>query len=450
MPYSVTRKREIEKLLQALAGSHCASIVGLSNTGKSTLLRSLRDESIVARYTQATGRDAAFVYVDCNSMFELTGQGLYELILRSVRESVPDLDASLADRIKEHYRQIVEPDTQFLVPLSFNNAMTAFIEDGQRDLILLLDEFDEAFDALDGRVFLNLRALKDKYPLNLIYVTATVRRLGSKRSDEQTAEFVELSAAHTLVLRPFERSEADELVSMLAAHAGLEEGLSEQERDFLWEQTGGHPRLLRAALSHLIEMRLYEPEMYQEAGLAWLKEKLAKDVTVRSECSRLWGQLGPDEREALLAVALGSAEQEPHQVLQSLGEWGLIRMEGTEPVVFSELLAEFARRQHSIRRELPGGVWVDGDSGDVWVDGMPAPPLTELEFRLLSLLFERMNKLTDKYQIVETVWGVSYIDDVDDARIEKLISRLRAKIEPDPGNPRYIITVRGRGYKLVG
>jgi two-component system response regulator RegX3 len=47
------------------------------------------------------------------------------------------------------------------------------------------------------------------------------------------------------------------------------------------------------------------------------------------------------------------------------------------------------------------------------------------------------------------VWGEEYIDQVDDARIDKLLSRLRAKVEPDPHNPRYIITVRGRGYRLV-
>jgi two-component system response regulator RegX3 len=46
------------------------------------------------------------------------------------------------------------------------------------------------------------------------------------------------------------------------------------------------------------------------------------------------------------------------------------------------------------------------------------------------------------------VWGQEYIDEVDDARIEKLISRLRSKLERDPANPKYLITVRGRGYKL--
>jgi DNA-binding response OmpR family regulator len=60
-----------------------------------------------------------------------------------------------------------------------------------------------------------------------------------------------------------------------------------------------------------------------------------------------------------------------------------------------------------------------------------------------------MGKICDKYQIVEAVWGVEYIDQVDDARIEKLVSRLRKKIEPDPNEPQYLQTVRGRGYRLV-
>ena len=68
---------------------------------------------------------------------------------------------------------------------------------------------------------------------------------------------------------------------------------------------------------------------------------------------------------------------------------------------------------------------------------------------MLLLLYGRLGKICDKYQIVEAVWGESYIDEVDDARIEKLVSRLRAKVEREPSNPRYVITVRGRGYKLV-
>jgi two-component system response regulator RegX3 len=87
-------------------------------------------------------------------------------------------------------------------------------------------------------------------------------------------------------------------------------------------------------------------------------------------------------------------------------------------------------------------------SGEVLVNGTPVETLTNLEYRLMLLLFQNPDKIIDKYQIVSQVWGEEYIDEVDDARIEKLVSRLRQKIEQDAGAPHFLTTVRGRGYKL--
>jgi hypothetical protein len=448
MPSSnvVRREAELDHFMQALCGANCVSIVGLSNMGKSMLLRMLDSPEFVTRCAEEMGRESLFVYVDCNGMVELSGQGFYELVLRRVQESIADLDPDLLAGLAQHYHQIVEPETPFLVPLSFNNAMTALIEGSGRSVILLLDEFDETFDALDGRVFLNLRALRDRYPRHLIYVTATVRRLGSKRSDEQTAEFVELSAAHTIALRPLSQTEADALAVVYAQEADLLHPLTADNLDFLWTQTGGHPGLLSAAISRLSEIRQATPEV--EGDLVALADALARDASVRAECLHLWSQLGPDERETLLAVVVGTLDNHGSRPLQWLDEWGMLRERDDGVAAFSDLMADFVRRQATVQRELPGGVAVDADAGDAWVDGKRVEGLTELEFKLLALLYERANKLTDKYQIVEAVWGAGYIDEVDDTRIEKLVSRLRSKIEPDPANPRYLVTVRGRGYKL--
>ena len=60
---------------------------------------------------------------------------------------------------------------------------------------------------------------------------------------------------------------------------------------------------------------------------------------------------------------------------------------------------------------------------------------TDLEYRLLLFLYGRLDRVCDKYAIVEAVWGQDYVDKVDDGRIEKLISRLRQKVEPDPAHP---------------
>jgi hypothetical protein len=447
MPTSLLTSRQpaLDTLLGALTEAHCCALVGLSNTGKSVLLRALCRPAVAERYTAATGRRSAFIYVDCNHMFELTDRGLYELVLRCMRESVPDLEPELGATLERCYQGIIEAETSFLVPLNFNDAMTAIIEEGQRDIILLLDEFDGAFRELDGRVFLNLRALKDKYPSSLAYLTATVRPMSRYRASDEASEFIELVAAHTYRLGPLPQTEAGEAIRALSP---APDALTDEEVEFLLIQTGGHPGLLEAATHTLIGLKDSAADDYRQGGLAYAQGYLTGEPTTRSECAKLWNQLSEEEQQGLAtAVSRGVAEV-TEQVRHELEGWGLI-VGGQKGRIFSRLFEAFVRRQIAAPRAARVGIWVDADAGEVWVDGVHVGDLTELEYKLLELLHERIDKLTSDYQIVEAVWGEDYLGEVDNDRIQKLVSRLRAKIEPDPSQPRYLITVRGRGYKLT-
>jgi two-component system, OmpR family, response regulator RegX3 len=51
-------------------------------------------------------------------------------------------------------------------------------------------------------------------------------------------------------------------------------------------------------------------------------------------------------------------------------------------------------------------------------------------------------------QLIDRIWGADYVGDTKTLDVH--IKRLRTKIEPDPANPRYLITVRGLGYKFEG
>jgi len=70
--------------------------------------------------------------------------------------------------------------------------------------------------------------------------------------------------------------------------------------------------------------------------------------------------------------------------------------------------------------------------------------LTPREFRLLALLVENADRVLSHQQVLENVWGWEYIDDVDYVRI--YISHLRQKVEPNPSQPKYILTEPGVGY----
>jgi hypothetical protein len=428
MPSSlyIPRPADVDVLLNAITDAHCAALIGLSNT------------DVASRYHAETGRRVNLVYADCNRMLDLTDQGFYELILRAINESVRDFEPDLQTEVQTCYNNVIHPNSPFDIPLNFNNAMTAILERSQRDIVLLLDEFDEAFAALDGRVFLNLRALRDKYRSNLAYVTANVRRLGTFRTADDTSEFVELSATHTHVLEPLDEDATGLAVSALAED--MDDALTEEETAILLEESGGHPGLIDA----LTRALLRQPEAIRQGSTESLREVFDQDMSAVSECGKLWRQLLVEEQQTCLDL-LGGAGAISERALLPLQRWGLVR----DDALFSAFFDRFLRRQTLYTEDIPAGLVFDSDAGDVWVDGRQVPPLTDLEYRLLQLLHQRLGKVTDKYQIVESVWGIKYLNEVDDSRIEKLISRLRGKVEPDPATPRYLTTVRGRGYKLL-
>ncbi len=72
--------------------------------------------------------------------------------------------------------------------------------------------------------------------------------------------------------------------------------------------------------------------------------------------------------------------------------------------------------------------------------------LTPTEFRLLSVLVGNASRMLTHKQLLEKVWGWEYVDDIDHLRI--YIWHLRHKIEPDPTQPKYIITEPGVGYRF--
>ena len=72
--------------------------------------------------------------------------------------------------------------------------------------------------------------------------------------------------------------------------------------------------------------------------------------------------------------------------------------------------------------------------------------LTSREFDLLAFLASNKGRIFTKKQIYTQVWENEYA--FDDSNIMSFISKLRKKIEPDPDNPFYILTVRGVGYRF--
>jgi two-component system response regulator RegX3 len=125
----------------------------------------------------------------------------------------------------------------------------------------------------------------------------------------------------------------------------------------------------------------------------------------------------------------------------------------TKPYSTRELIARIrAVLRRGVEAEDPGlpvlqagPVRMDVDRHVVSVHGEPVP-LPLKEFDLLEYLIRNAGRVLTRGQLIDRVWGSDYVGDTKTLDVH--VKRLRAKIEPDPAAPRYLITVRGLGYKL--
>ena len=92
-----------------------------------------------------------------------------------------------------------------------------------------------------------------------------------------------------------------------------------------------------------------------------------------------------------------------------------------------------------------GAIRMDVDRHEVSVGG-EAIKLPLKEFELLEVLLRNSGRVLTRGQLIDLVWGSDYVGDTKTLDVH--VKRLRAKIEPDPGEPKYLVTVRGLGYKF--
>jgi two-component system, OmpR family, response regulator RegX3 len=125
----------------------------------------------------------------------------------------------------------------------------------------------------------------------------------------------------------------------------------------------------------------------------------------------------------------------------------------TKPYSSRELLARIKavlRRGQEPDELVPatieaGPVRMDVERHVVTVDGQRTQ-LPLKEFELLELLLRNTGRVLTRGQLIDRVWGSDYVGDTKTLDVH--VKRLRAKIEPDPAQPKHIVTVRGLGYKF--
>ncbi len=442
------RRPETQRLLNWVRHGESALVVGVSGVGKSNLFRHLLDPAVQAAELGEAAADTVIARVNLHYAPDFSDRAVYSLILDALEEladaghpALAGLERVRLGELHDHLLNVGDDTLQ--IQRTARQALSLVLAGPQRRLGLLFDQFDDLYRDASPRLFMNLRGLREAFKYRLAFVFFTRDVLDNLAPpDAARDELHELVATQTLGLVAGDRAAAEDLLSRVAARRGLAPG--ELVVDRLFAVSGGHAGLLRAAyLSSENDPTGLRPLVRGGGPIEALATALLSAPSVERECRQIWHSLALDEQSYLAALAHGAPpEPPPAAPLANLRLKGLV-VGGGALRVFAPILAAYVARQPAVWRDE----FVYDEARRAVVVGGQAITLTALQARLFRRLWERRGQVVPHDELMSAGWSDEH-DIYRDQSLKSEISRLRLKIEPDPKDFRYIITVPGHGYRL--
>ncbi len=179
---------------------------------------------------------------------------------------------------------------------------------------------------------------------------------------------------------------------------------------------------------HTAELLLLDINLGDSSGF-----ELCRELREKTEIPILFISARSSDDDKIIALNIGGDDyvQKPYSL----------------SVLLAKVKVVLKRYGQSVNPSYTDGrLTVDSHAREVSVDGKPVK-LTSLEFKLLAYLIQNKNRTVSKQELFEKIWEDKF---TGDGTLNVHIRKIREAIEREPGNPEYIITVWGDGYKFVG
>lgn len=483
------RQREIDQIYSILSSEtpFSCSIVGETYIGKTSLLRYLRDQN-----KGAIRQDTTFVNFDASPYSDLA-TGVYASVQfwwdmwQVLQRLAPHR------RHQKSFPPVLDPKN-----LRVNLVATAHeyeskceellsdYRDKQQDkrVIIILDNF-EGVASLPVRDSAWLRSLtryctyiaSSRYPLELLYHPGS----WGKSSPIWNVFYPQS-------IQPGLMAEKD-VSEFISQRDTLRDFWREEDVLFIRAKAGRHPALLRM-LCELFYRKREEVKRrkLEKEEIEFLEFSFYKEASII--CNQLWHGLAdpelmgvsrppdyqseaktPSQHQTALLKVIQNGNVENVRLLLNLEQRGLVECIDGKWQVFAEVMHQFLLNLAQIQgwenfqpaqstqaaqsqsaspdstTPVSTGPQTDEElqAEEQSVKSATRPAFTYLEGEVYRYLLAHANKVCDKNDIKQAIWKEKQ---PTDSTLQKLIERIRRKIEPDPDNPHYLIAVRGQGYIL--
>jgi two-component system response regulator RegX3 len=163
--------------------------------------------------------------------------------------------------------------------------------------------------------------------------------------------------------------------------------------------------------------------------------EVCRQLRVRSKVPVIMLTAKDGEIDKVVGLELGADDYvtKPYSSRELVARIRAVLRRGTEPELSGVATVEAGPVRMDVERHV---VTVNGE----------AVPMPLKEFELLEMLLRNAGRVLTRMQLIDRVWGSDYVGDTKTLDVH--VKRLRGKLEPDPAVPRYLVTVRGLGYKF--
>lgn len=436
------RKELTPQIIKQLEDSNSSLIIGLHAIGKSNFLRFLKK---LPEKTFRGDKTVLIVLVDLN---EITGPSeieFFRLFLKRLTEAIHFSIKIVAEDKKftnELYLEAIKSEDQLLILEQIRKLINFFCNIKKIKLGVLMDRFERTYKYFSAYFFDNLRSLRDSAKENFCYVIAVNKDPLMECSLEKIEELYEIIGSYTFYLGPYNKEDSFNIIEQELKNIGR--SLTTNQKESIYKKAGGHPRLMKDCLRLLNKIG----DNYDDEKIF---PRIIEDPMVQMELKLILSNLSKEEQSVLTRLAFGeTASMYPDKILQSLKNYGLLT---DELKIFCPIFEEFLRKNEVLQREITNipdrGIYFEGTTQRVFLDAQEiTEKLTNQENKLLLYLYAHPMKICERDEVAKSIWGEEASEGVSDEAIDQVVARLRSKIEKEKRSPRYIITVRGRGFQF--
>jgi DNA-binding response OmpR family regulator len=429
-------KRLVGPAFQLLGRGSSVTLIGVPGTGKTGIIKYVLEHPVVAKSLLPTyPKKHLLVYLDPAEAVEKTPKAFYSYLVTELLASTLSLQ-KLNQELKEAYghHPPSERDSATLFHIA-KDMVSIVVNNHDVNLTIIIDDL-ELLPLFPTAIFSSLAALRRVNNQRVTFLLLGNELPQSNEALERFEDFSKVVFNKIIPLPLYSQTAAEATVKHWSK--SFRGHLSTNQVQTIIKVCGGHGASLKSATRIACLNEKLEPGELEQTLFS------TTDLLLRIEA--IWRSLSNTQKEAI-QKALAGEKLTPGEEndLDFVLKCGLLIDKEDKIQPFGEILTVFLT-------DKPGGaphLAYDQKTGEVLVNGIAATDkLTAQEYNLLNFLVAHQNRVCTRDEIAEALWGGKYHEKYSDWAIDRLMSRLRHKLNLDSKNP-YLVTIRGRGYKFI-